>query len=281
MSGDDAAMSRCLTAVNYYRLSAYWHTFRNDDHSFRPGTSIDVVWERYIFDRELRLLVMDALERLEVAVRTMLAYEHGGLGGPFGYEQNPAAVYGSDKRKRDKFFRLLKKSMRDNGHERFMKHFKAKYGDEHDWPPIWVMVEVLTFGGVVSLYMGSPKPVRRAVANQFHLADPVFGSWLRTLNAVRNICAHHGRLWNRELGAKPKLPRGAAWREPVRIDNDRVFVILSMLAHAMHLLAPGSQWSLRVAALLKKYPHVPRSQMGIPDRWMESPVWVRAVGAAE
>jgi len=84
-----------LKAVSYYRLSGYWFPFRksNPDQSFKSGTSLDTIWKRYTFDRHLRLLVMDAIERVEVSVRTSLVYHFAHTHGPFGYT-DPAAVHG-------------------------------------------------------------------------------------------------------------------------------------------------------------------------------------------
>ena len=76
MVGDRDVMIARLRSVSYYRLSGYWFPFRNADDSFKPGTSFEAVWNRYVFDRRLRLLVMDAIERIEVAVRSQLAHHH-------------------------------------------------------------------------------------------------------------------------------------------------------------------------------------------------------------
>ena len=91
MQGDRSVMIDRLGAVNYYRLSGYWHIFRTGtSHQFRPNTTFDFVWQPYIFDRRLRLLVMDAIERIEVTVRTQLAYHHSHLArSPFGYADDP------------------------------------------------------------------------------------------------------------------------------------------------------------------------------------------------
>ncbi len=92
LSGNlELIMSR-LAAVNYYRLSGYWYPFRNPDDSFKPGTTFDNVWELYVFDRHLRLLVMDAIERIEISVRSQLAYNHSHTYGSFGYATQKAAL---------------------------------------------------------------------------------------------------------------------------------------------------------------------------------------------
>ncbi len=274
MEGDRKHIRRRLASVNYYRLSAYWHTFRTSNDHFRPGTHFETVWERYVFDRELRLLVMDALERIEVAVRARLAYEHATQGDPFSYESDPAALFAHDAAKRTDFFKRLRDDL-DRSHEPFVKHFKRKYGDVHGWPPVWVTAEVLSFGGILSFYRGSPRGIQRAVADHFGVADVVFESWLLSLNVVRNICAHHGRLWNREIGLSPKIPRSPEWHVPVRVANDRAFAVLTILAHCLHHIAPGSGWARRFEALLVKYPRIPTSQMGIPVNWRDCPVWKR------
>lgn len=277
MVGDRQRMRRRLASVNYYRLSAYWHTFRAANDQFVPGTDFETVWERYVFDRELRLLVMDALERIEVAVRARLAYEHATRGGPFGYEADPAALFANNPGRRGDFFNRLRGDL-DRSHEPFVAHFKEKYADKHDWPPVWVTAEVLSFGGIVSFFRGSPRNIQRAVADHFGVADVVFESWLLSLNVVRNICAHHGRLWNREIGMAPKIPRpgrSPEWHAPVKIENDRAFAVLTILAHCLHHISPGSGWARRFESLLVKYPRIPTVQMGIPVNWRECPVWTR------
>lgn len=274
MGGDPARMTMRLGSVNYYRLCAYWHTFRLPDDRFRPGTEFETVWQRYVFDRELRLLVMDAMERVEVAVRGRLAYEHAMTGGPFGYQDDPGAVFAHQTAKRIEFFRRLREDL-DRSHESFVKHFERKYGDAHPWPPIWAAAEVLSFGGILSLFRGSPRRVQKAVADHFGVADVVFESWLLTLNVVRNICAHHGRLWNREIGLQPKLPRHADWQTPVFVGRDRAFGFLTILVHCLHQVAPGSQWARRFGTLLEEYPAIPIDRMGIPKNWQSSPVWAR------
>lgn len=277
MIGDPAKMSERLAMVNYYRLSAYWHTFRESDGDrFIAGTSFDAVWERYVFDRELRLLVMDAVERLEVAVRARLAYAHAHVNGPFGYAEDPKALFERDGGKRADFLRKLDEEIK-RSHELFVAHFLRKYGKDHQHLPVWVIAEVLSFGGVLSFYRGSRHAVRKEVADFFGVADTVFESWLLMMNAVRNICAHHGRLWNRQIGLKPKLPRTSEWQQPVAIPQDRTFAVLTILAYCMHRIAPGSTWAGRVAPLFAAHPGVPMRQVGFPNEWADSPIWKRVL----
>lgn len=276
MGGDASRIRRRLMAVSYYRLSAYWHTFKRPDDSFVPNTHIDVVWDRYIFDRALRVLVMDAVERFEVATRSRIAHLLARRYGPLGYAEDPAALFPNAPDRQSDFFAHLRVDLRQQRDEPFIKHFVRTYGDAHEFPPIWVAIEVMGFGGTVSLYRGCDGAIRREVADAFGVAPEVFTSWLLTLNLARNVCAHHGRLWNRELANKPKIPRYPAWQTPVPVGNERVFAVLTLLAHAVQRIAPHSGWAGRVRALLDKHPEVPRNQMGFPASWEQCVIWRRA-----
>ena len=275
MDGDRATMIARLAVVNYYRLSGYWHPFRNSaDDAFKPNTTFDKVWERYAFDRHLRLLVMDAIERIEVAVRTRLAYclAHQS-GDPFAYATDPAALPGLPP---DERIRFLADLANETAHskETFAEHFRNKYGDQHKHMPIWMAAEVMTFGWMLTLFRGAHPDVRKQVASAFGVHDVVLSSWLLALNTIRNTCAHHGRLWNRQFGTKPKIPaKDPAWNSPVVVRNDRIFGILTICKYCLDRIAPQSHWPDRWRGLLAKYPYVPRGSMGVPANWDECPIW--------
>ncbi len=217
LSGNlELIMSR-LAAVNYYRLSGYWYPFRNPDDSFKPGTTFDNVWELYVFDRHLRLLVMDAIERIEISVRSQLAYNHSHTYGSFGYATQKAALPKFDDcRYNDCIRHVQEETLRSK--ETFVDHFRQKYGDYHEMLPVWMAAEVMSFGTILTFYRGSSHKVKQAVANVYKVPERVFDSWLLALNTVRNICAHHGRLWNRASGIKPLIPfqeEYPEWHQPV------------------------------------------------------------------
>lgn len=275
LRGDRARMERRLSSVNYYRLSAYWIPFRRADGTFREGADFEDVWSLYVFDRELRLHVMDAVERVEVAVRARLACSLGHRYGPFGYAEDPLVLWGRNPDKRNELFRYLEEEVK-RSKEPFVEHFFQKYGGGH--LPIWMAAEVMSFGTMCKSFCGCGRPVQRDVADFFGVPTEVMESWLKTLNVVRNICAHHARLWNRELGFRPKLPYAGQdrdWHDPVRVDNRRVFAVLTILCHCMHRVAAGSRWALRLRALITDNPKLPIDAMGFPNDWTSSPIWRR------
>jgi abortive infection bacteriophage resistance protein len=275
MTGDPCMMADRLTVVNYYRLSGYWYPFRIPDSDyFKAGASFQNIWRRYAFDRRLRLHVIDAIERIEVAVRSMMAL---GLAchrdNPFAYADDAAELPGMSSRDRERFLNDLKTDTQ-NSKETFAEHFRTKYGDRHPYMPVWMACEIMTFGTMLTLYRACHWEIRKSIADRFGITEEVLNSWLLTLNIIRNICAHHGRLWNRQLGVKPKIPRKQpVWHQPVEVDNNRIFGVLTICKYCLDIIAPQSRWTWRLNDLLADYTDIPIISMGFPDRWQSCPIW--------
>lgn len=274
---DRAVLIDRLEAVNYYRLSAYWHTFRDPastTNQLLPGTALDTIWTRYAFDRQLRLLVMDAIERVEIAIRTQIVNRHVLVHGPFGYLDRahlPGLSVDDHRKLLDKIRTEARLSQ-----EEFVKHYFTTYTSETDLP-LWMAAELMTFGSMLTLFKGVSSRLKKDVALHYGLSVPVLGSWLKALNVARNICAHHARLWNRTLGVKPMLPDPVDypnWYTPVPIPNDKVFGLLTVLYFLLQEAAPQSHWRDRLSELFANYPAVPLNFMGIPNDWTNSPLWV-------
>jgi abortive infection bacteriophage resistance protein len=265
-----------LQSVSYYRLSGYWYPFRRpDDDTLLPGTTLEKVWEVYTFDRLLRLLVLDAIERVEVSVRTDLVYHLAHLQGPFGYTNHDNLPNLSAVRHAD-LTEQMGVEYRRSG-EQFTRHFREKYGSDHELPPYWMIAELMTFGMIFTLFRGAPTSVKQEISLRYGVADRVLESWLQALNSVRNICAHHGRLWNRELGNRPMIPRkDRRWHEPVTVSANRVFGVLTILKYLLSYIAPHTRWPGRLYALLADHAEIPLGPMGFPANWRQCPVWQEA-----
>lgn len=263
-----------LKCVNYYRLSAYLYPYRKPDDTYKDNTSLQIVWRHYTFDRQLRVLVMDAVERVEVAMRTQLVYHFAHRHGAFGYTDSRNLPNLDDNRFTQWIKDLDEESMRSR--ETFIDHFNNKYGDFHDRLPIWMIAEIMSFGKMLTMFNGVDNGLKRIIAREYGIEDRLLQSWLGALNVVRNICAHHGRLWNRVLGYKPLIPRKQKypeWHLPVEVENKRIFAILTILRYLLRYVAPTSQWSSRLHQLFKEYPEVSIKYMGFPDGWEQSSIW--------
>jgi abortive infection bacteriophage resistance protein len=186
-----------LRNVHYYRLSGYLYPYRQPDETFNPGTTFERVWRHYTFDRRLRLIVMDAVERVEVSVKTNLIYSLAHSTQAFGYIE-PVNFPGLSSEEHTPLITTITEEI-SRSKEVFVKHFKDKYGDYHKHLPLWMSGEIMSYGCMLTMYRGVSDDIRRDIAVCYGISDDVLTSWLQTINVIRNICAHHSRLWNREL----------------------------------------------------------------------------------
>lgn len=151
--------------------------------------------------------------------------------------------------------------------------------------PIWVAVELWEFGMLSRFYQGMCVGDQDAIARRYAVSDGrLLQSWLRTLNYVRNVAAHHSRLWNRNLVDQPRLPRDDSMPDFVSLRDQpaiqsRLFIVLCILLHLLEHLYPNSTWPARLLMQLREFLDVPRSSvadMGFPMSWTSNPLWRRA-----
>ena len=261
LAADRQLLIERLQAVGYYRLSAYWHPFKQPDDSFAPGTTLNTVWQRYTFDRQLRLMVMDAIERVEVALRSALVNGLTLRFGPFAH-LDPRAFPG----------------INPDDHRRLLDDLRDGAQRSSDYPdlPLWAAAEIMTFGNMFTLFRITGKHTQVGLARSYGVTGKVLFSWLLTLNYVRNLCAHHARLWNRELALKPLIPdakHDPRWYGESLVGNNRIFAILTILHFLLRHIAPQSGWRDRLFGLFDRYPAIPLAPMGMPADWRNHDLW--------
>jgi abortive infection bacteriophage resistance protein len=286
-----------LKVVNYYRLSGYLHPFRQTDNSFRPGTTLDLVWRRYNFDRRLRIILLDAIERIEVAVRTRLVYHFVNLHGPFGYLadknlpgfkkvvwwkgfwKNINAVARLKGRIQTDHAKWLAKLVREKNRasgEAFVKHFVANYGDQHEALPLWMACELMTCDSLLQFARAVEPAILKKAAADFAFPDEQLLSWSKAIFSLRNACAHHARIWNRVFGAKPSVPgknKNPLWHKTPTLPQDRVGLMLTVCRFWLGKVSSTSRWQTRLFALFDDYAEIPLAEMGLPDTWRDHPLW--------
>lgn len=280
---DDRAQAfRILASTSYYRLSAYWYPFRirDDDgnvtDTLEPETNSSTIIRLYEFDRHLRLAVMDAIERVEIAVRTRLTYQLAHAYGTFGHSLHTNFHPG---------FRHTKwlcdvEEESEHSKEAFISHYRETY---EGFPklPIWMATEVMSLGCISVLYGGLKHEDKKPISEWFQVHHKKLAHWFHVLTYIRNTCAHHGRLWNRELAIRPSSKtRNPLWKSPLTPRTDRIFIILLMLRHLLAAIPQGGKWQKRCSALLTPIADNPRwrESMGLPENWRNHPLWVRPDG---
>ncbi len=281
---------RYLANISYHRLSAYMRPFYQPglpEHRFVSDTQFDDILDLYIFDRELRLLLLDAIERLEVALRAQLANTLAEHHGPHGYLE--PSVF-DDRYDHACLLKRLDRAAHGREVEAFLTHYREKYPAAPNQPPIWMAVELLTFGQVSKLFanLRLPEDTQR-IEQHFRWRFPVLCSWFRSLSDLRNLCAHHSRVWNREFGSRPEIPRKivAPWPEiPQRLTSSsrgcteqtitpqrRLYMQVVVIESLMQVVSPGSRWADRLSGLFARHPSVSRFHMGFPEQWDADRFW--------
>lgn len=265
-----------LRFIGYYRLSGYWYGFqyRDDSHehdAFRPGTTFQGALDRYVFDRKLRSLTMDALERVEIAAKSAISDEMCSLGGSHWF-CDPR--YFDDEYDHDALLRLVLREtgiQPDNQSRRtqFVDSYTKNY-DEPIEPPGWMTFEVLSFGTISKIYENLEREHQISISKKFELAADRLKSWLHAYAHIRNTCAHHSRVWNRTFRINPSV---------LKSEKDHVFAPKKFYNHAVAIqcmlnkVSGNHSWGLLLDDLLSQYPSIPLSPMGFPEDWIKKPIW--------
>lgn len=274
---DKDKASHYLNTISYFRLSAYMRFFQSDDgkHSFSNDTTFDNILDLYSFDRELRLLIFDAIERIEIAVRAQIINQLSVNHGANWYED--PTLFWNDKNFNHGDFLSKVEEEKKRANEQFLKHYAATYDNPVN-PPCWMLFEILSMTTISFLYIaikdnGNHK---KAITSHFNLTDVIFISWLHSLCHVRNICAHHGRLWNRFFIIKPLLPnrpKHKFLKQTDDLDSRKLYVTLCCIQRLLESINPTSHYKAKLKALIDKYPKVSIAEMGFPHEWLSEPLW--------
>ena len=273
-----------LENLSYYRLSGYWYPMLGEpkkDHVFKPNSTFERSFKIYCFDREFRKFIMSEIEKIEVAVRAQMIYTYSHAHGAFWFKDVQLFQNGH---KHQKSIERFKKEF-DDSKEQFIIQFKNNYNNQ--LPPSWMLLEIVSFGSLSTLFSNlRPGLNKRAVANYFGLDEATFESWLHSLVYVRNICAHHSRLWNRSLAIQPVLPivTQNKWLGKTRLPNhtitgnsvhvnSKTYCTLSILIYFLNTINPNHSIKERLYALLRKYPMIDVGAMGFPDGWKNEVIW--------
>jgi len=264
----------CLTNIGYYRLSAYCYPllkFPKHEHFYKSKSSFDLVMNMYRFDRELRLLLFDEIEKIEVAIRSAMSNKITEVLNDVFWITNAANFYNSTIY--SKTIDLIQTEI-DKSKEDFISHFRLKYSDQY--PPVWMIVEVIPFGLLCGIYnnLNSAK-LKKKVAAHFGLSSSVFSSWMISLVNLRNLCGHHSRAWNREIPVIPAEPRLPAfpWINSATTNMKRIYYRICMIKYLLFTVYPNNTFSQKLKMLLENYPTIDTRAMGFPENWHTEPLW--------
>jgi len=250
---DEEKAKYYLENLNYYRLGGYWLIFEknHETHEFKDNTYFEEILNLYIFDRELRLLLLDAIERIEVSIRSRLAYV---LAQSFGSHPHLKPEIFASSFKYEKTLSKLKAEIDRNRSEIFINHHLDKYSEE--LPPIWVSVEVMTMGQISNWYSNvKDRKYRQIIAKYYGLDEKILSSFLHHLTIVRNTSAHHSRVWNRKFTIDfilPNFPKEL--NEKFNLSSKKyIYNTLVMCEYLMNIISDDNSWKKRLDNLIVKH----------------------------
>jgi abortive infection bacteriophage resistance protein len=275
---DEQSAKSLLKNISYYRLAGYWWPMQADKvkHIFKSKSTFENVIAIYNFDRELRILIFDAIERIEIAFRTKLTYYLSHEISPWWFEDS---AYFKNAVEHTETLLSIDRELGQT-REVFIKEHYKKYHTDNRRPPAWKTLEVASFGNISKLYgnlLPSIKAKDTIAAEMGTVNHSFLPSWLQSITQVRNICAHHGRLWNKNLPGRPKLlPKPPyAWvsNVPPPSEHYMLYVQLCCIKYLLDRVNPHNCFSQKLQALFSQYPNIDPKALGMKPDWQNEPLW--------
>jgi abortive infection bacteriophage resistance protein len=267
-----------LSNVSYFRLKTYSYFFKdyqNSNGNFIPDTSFEDIINLYTFDRKLKLIIFDAIEAIEIAVRTRISNTMSCKYGSHWYLN--AGLFTNDERKFDhsKFISDIKKDC-ENPEETFITNYMKFYKDP-ELPPSWMIMEILSFGKISLLFEHlTAREEKNQICSDLGLPNNILPSWLHTFTYLRNLSAHHTKILNRTFTIKPILPTRRKLRfltEADSVNNAKVYCSLCCIEFLLNKIHETTSFKKNLLTLTIEYPQIDLSKLGFTENWKKESVW--------
>ncbi len=304
--GDREAGMRLLQAVGYYRLTGYLYPFRDSRlvcesdgrervlvlNTYRRGTSLEDAKRLIDFDRSLRMLVLEGIERIEISLRMQLGYVLGRK-SPFAhldatqfvssFTAVEADAGGINRPSKHEVLISRTRERQNSSDESFVTHFRQKYDDQM---PIWALTEIMEFGHLSRMYSGLQNSTGTEIAMTYGVPSKrIMASWIASLNYVRNVSAHHARLFNRKLVFAPKRPGVGQIPLLDHLKEEEsskqvfgLYNVVAIMAYLLRSIDPECGWSDKLVELINGFPSssgLTVDSLGMPANWPDLALWTR------
>jgi abortive infection bacteriophage resistance protein len=275
-----------LENISYYRLKGYWWDMQADykKHVFKPHTYFEDIIDRYNFDRHLRLILFDAIERIEIALRTKMIYHlslsYGGLWykNPSLFSTKKVTYNAVTQTQHMHTLSDLEKEFR-RSKEIFVKDHKNRHRTSD--PDAWKIMEVASLGVLSKLYksLNNQLPEKAIISKEMGLnINTELSSWLEAITYVRNIIAHHSRLWSRNMVKKPieqiNNPINTWLSFPLSsVQAKKPFLIISTMLYLCNKVTPNHDIKNKIINLIRSSPNIQIYKMGFLNNWEKHDIW--------
>lgn len=267
-----------LETNSYYRLRAYTYPFQDNehpDHPFVKKVSFNEIISLYEFDSKIRKLLFLSLEKIEIALRTQIIYHFAATKGSH-WQLDPTLF--RDTAKFAKHLQSLNEEIQRSD-ETFIKHYAHKY-DEPSQPPAWMSLEVASFGLLSKIYQNIKDGTEKQnIASYFgHKKVKTLENWMFCFSNLRNICAHHGRVWNRRFASQPFLPYNNSFpfftkAEIAKVYTNKLYAVVCCLYYMLKRITPHTDFKLELIQLMQTCPLTQEKEMGFPKGWQDFTLW--------
>ena len=241
-----------------------------EQHRYKPNTTFDQVMMLYRFDKKLRLLIFNEIEKIEVAVRSTIVNVGCEMtGNPFWMTDGSNFI---DARKFRHTTDLIDAELH-RSREDFIVHYKQTYSDAY--PPAWILAEVLPFGVMTNILSNiKAARIKKCIARKFGLQIAPFESWLTIVALTRNSCCHHARVWNKQNTIRPMWPHRMTgnWIT-LPTDELRIYFNLCIIKYFLNIISPQNDMKAKLDALLANHPNIDTTAMGFPRGWENELLW--------
>ena len=271
---DSNKAEKYIDSIGYYRLSAYMYPLLQtpkEQHRYKQGATFDQVMMLYRFDKKLRLLIFNEIEKIEVAVRSAIVTIGCEMtGNPFWITDS------ANFNDQNKFLRTLDliDAEMNRSREDFIVHFKDTYSDIY--PPAWILTELLPFGVVTNIFSNILSiRIKKRIAKKYGLQMSPFESWLTVVSLTRNYCCHHARVWNKQNTLRPMQPNHTdyTWLM-LPTDPLRIYFNISIVKYFLNIISPRNDMCKKLMKLLSDFPNIDTAAMGFPVGWQQEPLWL-------
>ena len=290
---DEQSAEYWLSHISYFRFKQYSYSFKDyhqAEGNYVPGTTFEMIRDLYIFDRRLRMLLFEALENIEISVKTQLSNVMSVAHGPHWYTDSTYFLSGEERRqiirnaKREddipksfdhaEFIGGIEEELKYPS-EIFLQHYKKNYAPLH--PPSWMMMEIITFGTFSLMFENlQPSNEKNTVCESFGLTKKILVSWLHCFSFIRNKCAHHARLVYAKINFAPALPQKKSRRflsEADHVENDTLYAVLCCIQYMLNVCNSSSQFKTNLLTLIAEFPSIDYNRLGFSDHWRDEELW--------
>ncbi len=262
-----------LRLIGYYRLLSYMRRYQiRPQKTFLAETRFSDILEFYELDRSIRMACLDAIERIEVCLRSVLSNEISIAHGPHWYTNSE--LFGNTESfshivRHIEYYMGARSAKRH--HENGISHYHSKYNSP-PLPPSWVTFENLSFSKLSQILASLHRAERTKVARYFDLPEKLVVSWMHTISDFRNCCAHHERLLNRRFKFQPSVAKKEEIRFFDDIENQRLYARIVIIVLILRSVDLHSHFRNQIRALLLTKDEMIDSR-DIPDHWKDHSIW--------